>query len=148
VGSFYFIAELLIDLELDYDTPVTDHCGSCTACIDACPTQAITEPYVVDGSKCISYFTIELKEAIPNDFKGRFDDWMFGCDVCQDVCPWNKFSKPHQEPLFQPKPELLAFTKKDWEEITEDTFGKIFQKSAVKRTKFSGLKRNINFLKD
>src|SRR5690554_2808785 len=148
VGSFYFIAELLIDLELDYDTPVTDHCGSCTACIDACPTQAITEPYVVDGSKCISYFTIELKEAIPDGFKGKFDDWMFGCDVCQDVCPWNKFSKPHQEPLFHPKPGLLTFTKKDWEEITEETFGSVFQKSPVKRTKFSGLKRNINFLKD
>ncbi|QXP80767.1 tRNA epoxyqueuosine(34) reductase QueG [Winogradskyella sp. HaHa_3_26] len=148
VGSFYFIAELIIDLELDYDTPVTDHCGSCTACIDACPTEAITDPYVVDGSKCISYFTIELKENIPTEFKGKFDDWMFGCDICQDVCPWNRFSKPHNEPLFNPHPELLDMTKKDWEEITEDTFRKVFQKSAVKRTKFSGLERNIEFLKD
>ena len=147
-GSFYFIAELIIDLHLEYDTPTTDHCGSCTACIDACPTQAIVAPYVVDGSKCISYFTIELKENIPSDFKGQFDDWMFGCDVCQDVCPWNRFSQSHKEPLFNPHPELLSMTKKDWEEITEDTFKKVFQKSAVKRTKFSGLKRNIKFLKD
>lgn len=147
VGSFYFIAELIIDLDLEYDTPVTDHCGTCTACIDACPTEAITAPYVVDGSKCISYFTIELKENLPNEFKGKFDNWMFGCDVCQDVCPWNKFSKPHNEPLFNPHPELLSMSKKDWEEITEDTFKKVFQKSAVKRTKYSGLKRNINFLK-
>ncbi|MDO6761041.1 tRNA epoxyqueuosine(34) reductase QueG [Tamlana sp. 2_MG-2023] len=148
VGSFYFIAELIIDLDLDYDARVTDHCGSCTACIDACPTQAITEPYVVDGSKCISYFTIELKENIPTDFKDKFDDWMFGCDVCQDVCPWNRFSKAHSEPLFNPHPELLSMTKKDWEEITEDTFQKVFKKSPVKRTKFLGLKRNINFLKE
>ena len=148
VGSFYFIAELIIDLDLEYDTIVSDHCGTCTACIDACPTEAITEPYVVDGSKCISYFTIELKENIPTEFKGQFDDWMFGCDVCQDVCPWNKFSKPHNEPLFNLKPELLSMTKKDWAEITEDVFMKVFQKSPVKRTKFSGLKRNIDFLKD
>lgn len=147
VGSFYFIAELIIDLELDYDHAVTDHCGTCTACIDACPTEAITEPYVVDGSKCISYFTIELKENIPTEFNGKFDDWMFGCDVCQDVCPWNRFSKSHCEPLFNPHPDLLSMTKKDWEEITEDTFRKVFKKSAVKRTKFSGLKRNIEFLK-
>lgn len=148
VGSFYFIAELIVDLELDYDTAVTDHCGTCTACIDACPTQAITEPYVVDGSKCISYFTIELKENIPTEFKGQFNDWMFGCDVCQDVCPWNRFSKSHNEPLFNPHPDLLEMTKQDWEEITEETFRAIFKKSAVKRTKFSGLKRNIQFLKD
>ncbi|MCR9182383.1 MAG: tRNA epoxyqueuosine(34) reductase QueG [Flavobacteriaceae bacterium] len=148
VGSFYFIAELMLDLELEYDTPVTDHCGTCTACIDACPTQAIVEPYVVDGSKCISYFTIELKNEIPNDVKGQFDDWVFGCDICQDVCPWNRFSKPHNEPLFNPKPELLSMTKKDWEEITRDVFQKVFQKSAVKRTKFEGLQRNIGFLKD
>ncbi|WP_271767351.1 tRNA epoxyqueuosine(34) reductase QueG [Aquimarina algiphila] len=148
VGSFYFIAELIVDLELEYDTPVTDHCGTCTACIDACPTQAIVEPYVVDGSKCISYFTIELKEEIPNGYKGQFDDWMFGCDVCQDVCPWNRFSKPHNEPLFYPKPELLEMTKKDWQEITQEVFSKVFQKSAVKRTKFSGLQRNIRFLED
>jgi len=148
VGSFYFIAELIIDLDLEYDLPTTDHCGTCTACIDACPTQAITEPYVVDGSKCISYFTIELKENIPTEFKGQFDDWMFGCDVCQDVCPWNRFSKSHKEPLFNPNLELLSMTKKDWEEITEEVFKKIFKDSAVKRTKFSGLKRNIQFLKD
>ena len=148
VGSFYFIAELIIDLDLEYDTIVSDHCGTCTACIDACPTQAITEPYVVDGSKCISYFTIELKDQLPNTMKGQFDDWMFGCDVCQDVCPWNKFSKPHSEPLFNPHPELLDMTKKDWDEITEDVFKKVFQKSAVKRTKFSGLQRNIKFLKE
>lgn len=148
VGSFYFIAELIIDLELEYDTPTTDHCGTCTACIDACPTQAIVEPYVVDGSKCISYFTIELKEELPSSYKNKFDDWMFGCDICQDVCPWNRFSKPHQEPLFNPHPDLLSMTKKDWEEITQEVFSNIFKKSAVKRTKFSGLKRNIEFLKD
>lgn len=147
VGSFYFIAELIVDLELDYDTPTTDHCGTCTACIDACPTEAIVAPYVVDGSKCISYFTIELKENIPVEMKGRFDDWMFGCDVCQDVCPWNRFSKPHNEPLFQPHPDLLSFTKKDWEEITDEVFKKVFKNSAVKRTKFVGLKRNVGFLK-
>nr|WP_204344873.1 tRNA epoxyqueuosine(34) reductase QueG [Psychroserpens algicola] len=147
IGSFYFIAELIIDLELEYDHATTDHCGTCTACIDACPTQAITEPYVVDGSKCISYFTIELKENIPSEFKGQFDDWMFGCDVCQDVCPWNRFSKAHSEPLFNPHPDLLSMTKKDWDEITEDTFRKVFKKSAVKRTKFEGLQRNITFLK-
>lgn len=147
VGSFYFIAELIIDLELEYDMPTTDHCGTCTACIDACPTEAIIQPYVVDGSKCISYLTIELKDNIPSDFKGQMDNWMFGCDVCQNVCPWNRFSKPHQEPLFNPHPELLGMTKKDWEEITEETFQKVFKKSAVKRTKFTGLKRNIQFLK-
>ena len=147
-GPFYLIAELIIDLDLDYDLRTTDHCGTCTACIDACPTEAITEPYVVDGSKCISYFTIELKENIPTGFKDKMDDWMFGCDVCQDVCPWNRFSKSHNEPLFNPHPELLLMTKKDWNEITEDTFKKVFHKSAVKRTKFSGLKRNINFLND
>jgi epoxyqueuosine reductase len=147
VGSFFFIAELIIDIELEYDHAVTDHCGSCTACIDACPTQAIIQPYVVDGSKCISYFTIELKENIPQEMKGSFADWAFGCDVCQDVCPWNRFSKPHREPLFNPHPDLLGFSKKDWEEITEDTFRAVFKNSAVKRTKFEGLKRNIDFLK-
>ncbi len=147
VGSYYFIGELIIDLNLEYDTPATDHCGNCTACLDACPTQAILEPYVVDGSKCISYFTIELKNEIPLDVKGQFDDWIFGCDICQEVCPWNRFSRPHQEPLFHPHPELLSMTKKDWEEITEDVFKTVFRKSAVKRTKYSGLKRNIEFLK-
>jgi epoxyqueuosine reductase len=147
IGSFYFVAELIIDLDLEYDHETTDHCGTCTACIDACPTEAIIAPYVVDGSKCISYFTIELKDNIPAEMKGKFDDWAFGCDVCQDVCPWNKFSKAHSEPLFNPNPELLAMTKKDWEEITEETFKKVFKNSAVKRTKFEGLKRNIRFLK-
>ena len=145
-GSFYFIAELIVDLELEYDSPVTDHCGSCTACIDACPTEAIVAPYVVDGSKCISYFTIELKNEIPSGFQGKFDDWIFGCDVCQDVCPWNRFSKSHKEPLFNTNPELLTLSKKDWQEITEDVFQKLFKKSPIKRTKFSGLKRNIDFL--
>ncbi|SRX53006.1 tRNA epoxyqueuosine(34) reductase QueG [Aequorivita sp. CIP111184] len=148
LGSFYFIAELIVDLDLEYDTPVTDHCGSCTACIDACPTNAIVGDKVVDGSKCISYFTIELKNEIPISQKGNFKDWMFGCDICQDVCPWNRFSKPHNEPLFNPNPEMLSMSKKDWEEITEEVFQKIFKNSAVKRTKFSGLTRNINFLKD
>lgn len=147
LGSFYFIAELIVDLDLEYDTPVTDHCGSCTACIDACPTNAIVADRVVDGSKCISYFTIELKNEIPTSQKGNFEDWMFGCDICQDVCPWNRFSKPHSEPLFNPNPELLSMAKKDWEEITEEVFQQLFKKSAVKRTKFSGLKRNIEFLK-
>lgn len=147
IGSYYFIAELIIDLELEYDYATTNHCGTCTACIDACPTEAIVAPYVVDGSKCISYFTIELKDNLPSEMKGKFDDWMFGCDVCQDVCPWNKFSKSHNEPLFNPNPELLSMTKKDWEEITEETFQKVFKNSAVKRTKFEGLKRNIHFLK-
>jgi epoxyqueuosine reductase len=147
VGSFYFIAELIIDLELEYDSPTTDHCGTCTACIDSCPTQAIVAPYVVDGSKCISYFTIELKDNLPQEMKGKFNDWAFGCDICQDVCPWNKFSKPHNEPLFNANPELLSFTKKDWEEITEETFNKVFQNSPLKRTKLEGLKRNITFLK-
>ncbi|CAM3493666.1 Epoxyqueuosine reductase [Flavobacterium longum] len=146
-GSFYFIAELIVDLELDYDHAVTDHCGTCTACLDACPTEAIVAPYVVDGSKCISYFTIELKGNLPEDMRGKFGDWAFGCDVCQDVCPWNRFSKPHNEPLFDPHPELLQMTRKDWEEITEDTFRKVFKNSAVKRTKFDGLTRNIDFLK-
>ncbi len=147
VGSFYFIAELIIDLELEYDSPTTDHCGSCTACLDACPTEAIVAPYVVDGSKCISYFTIELKDNLPQEMKGKFDDWMFGCDVCQDVCPWNRFSKPHNEPLFQTTPEILSYSKSDWEEITNDTFQKVFKNSALKRTKYEGIKKNISFIK-
>lgn len=147
VGSFYFIAELIIDLDLEYDNPTTDHCGSCTACIDACPTEAIVSPYVVDGSKCISYFTIELKENIPTEMRGKFDDWAFGCDVCQDVCPWNRFSKAHSEPLFNANPEMLSMSKKDWIEVSEETFRAVFKKSPLKRTKFQGLKRNIDFLK-
>lgn len=148
VGSFYFIAELIIDLELEYDSPTTDHCGTCTACLDACPTEAIVAPYVVDGSKCISYFTIELKDNLPQEMKGKFDDWMFGCDVCQDVCPWNRFSKPHNEPLLRASPEILSYSKSDWEEITNETFQKVFKNSALKRTKYEGLLRNINFSKE
>lgn len=147
-GSFFFIAELIIDLELPADGPVTDHCGSCTACIDACPTQAIVQPYVVDGSRCISYFTIELKNEIPAAFKGEWEDWIFGCDICQDVCPWNRFSKPHQEPRFEPKSDLLAMDQQAWVELSESVFSRVFSKSAVKRTKFKGLQRNIQFLQD
>jgi len=145
-GSFFFLAEIITDLELAPDSLVTDHCGSCTMCIDACPTDAIIAPYVLDGSRCISYFTIELKDQIPNEFKGSFNDWMFGCDICQDVCPWNSFSKPHSEPLFEPKKELINMSKNEWSELTEETFRKVFKGSAVKRTKFEGLKRNIRFL--
>ena len=148
MGSFFFLAELILDLELDYDLPIKDYCGTCTACIDACPTNAIAEPYVVDGSKCISYFTIELKEEIPASVKGKFENWIFGCDICQDVCPWNSFSKPHQEPKFQPHPDLENMSKQDWTEITEEVFKKLFKNSAVKRTKFEGLKRNIAFVKN
>lgn len=145
-GSFFFIAEIITDLDLPPDLPVADHCGSCTACIDACPTQAITAPYEIDGSKCISYATIELKDAIPSSFSDQMDGWMFGCDVCQDVCPWNRFSKPHRTPAFDPSPELLGMKAKDWKELTEETFRRVFKKSAVKRTKFKGLQRNIRFL--
>jgi epoxyqueuosine reductase len=145
-GSFYFIAELLVDIELEYDGPIKDYCGTCTKCIDACPTEAITEPYVVDGSKCISYFTIELKDNIPESYKEKFSDWIFGCDICQDVCPWNSFSTPHHEPLFNSSNELLNMNKEEWENISEETFAKVFSGSAVKRTKYKGLKRNISFL--
>lgn len=147
-GSFFFLAELITDLELEYDiAPTEDHCGTCTRCIDACPTEAIVAPYVVDGSKCISYLTIELKNELPSEFKGKMDNWMFGCDVCQDVCPWNKFSVLHTEPAFYPSQDLLGINSADWQEITQDTFSKVFKNSAVKRTKFSGLKRNIEFLR-
>ena len=146
-GSFFFLAELIVDIELEYDIePTEDHCGTCTRCIDACPTEAIVAPYIVDGSRCISYLTIELKNEIPAEFTDKMDNWMFGCDVCQDVCPWNKFSVLHNEPAFTPHPELLGMNKKDWEDITEEVFQKVFKNSAVKRTKFSGLKRNISFL--
>lgn len=148
VGSYYFIAELILDLELPADAPVTDHCGSCTACLDACPTNAIVEPYIVDGSKCISYYTIELKSELPESAKGQWDDWIFGCDICQDVCPWNRFSRPHSEPRFEPDDRMLEMTRGDWEEITELVFRQVFPKSAVKRTKFAGLKRNIRFLSE
>jgi len=147
-GSFFFLAELIVDIELEYDIePTEDHCGTCTRCIDACPTEAIVGPYIVDGSRCISYLTIELKNEIPVEFKGKMDNWAFGCDICQDVCPWNKFSVLHNEPSFKPHPDLLNLNHKDWKEITEEVFQKVFKNSAVKRTKFSGLKRNINFLK-
>ena len=146
-GSFFFLAELIVDLELEYDGEIPDYCGTCTKCIDACPTDAISEPYIVDGSKCISYLTIELKENIPNEMKGKFDDWAFGCDICQDVCPWNSFSTPHNEPHFKPKPEILNFTKKDWEEISEETFNKTFADSPLVRPKYKGIKRNLEFLR-
>ena len=149
VGSFFFLAELIVDIELEYDIePSADHCGTCTNCIDACPTEAIVAPYIVDGSRCISYLTIELKNEIPAEFSGKMDNWAFGCDVCQDVCPWNKFSVLHNESAFMPHPELLDLNKKDWDEITEDVFKRVFKNSAVKRTKFSGLKRNISFLRN
>jgi epoxyqueuosine reductase len=146
-GSFFFLAELIVDIDLEYDiAPTADHCGTCTRCIDACPTEAIVAPYVVDGSRCISYLTIELKNEIPQEFAGKMDNWMFGCDVCQDVCPWNKFSVLHNEPAFTPHADLLGISKNDWQDLTEDVFQKVFKNSAVKRTKFSGLKRNISFL--
>jgi epoxyqueuosine reductase len=147
-GSFFFLAELIVDLELEYDiAPTADHCGTCTRCIDACPTDAIVAPYIVDGSRCISYLTIELKNEIPQEFKGQMDNWMFGCDVCQDVCPWNKFSVLNTETAFKPHQDLLNLNSKDWEELTEDVFQKVFKNSAVKRTKISGLKRNISFIR-
>ena len=146
-GSFFFLCEIILDLELVYDHVETDHCGSCTACIDACPTNAIVEPYIVDGSKCISYYTIELKNNIPDYAKNTYDDWIFGCDICQDVCPWNRFSKPHQEPLFNPNDEFLSMSKNDWIEMTKETFNKVFKNSAIKRAGFDGIKRNIEFIK-
>lgn len=146
-GSFFFIAELILDLELEEDGPIKDYCGRCTKCIDACPTEAIVEPYVVDGSKCISYLTIELKDAmIPGEFKDKMDNWMFGCDVCQDVCPWNRFSKAHNEPAFFPHENLLKMNKTDWDDLTEEVFRELFKNSAVKRTKFNGLTRNIKII--
>lgn len=147
MGSFFFLAELIIDLEVTPDLPLAkDYCGTCTACIDACPTDAIVHAGIVDASKCISYLTIELKEAIPDEFAGKMENWAFGCDVCQDVCPWNRFSRPHQEPAFQPTSELEKFSNRDWIEMTEETFKRVFAKSAVNRTKLSGLKRNVDFL--
>lgn len=147
-GSFFFLAEIILDVELEYDSPVSDHCGMCTKCIDACPTDAISSPYVVDGSKCISYFTIELKNEIPQAYKGQFEDWIFGCDICQDVCPWNRFSSPHQEVEFTPHSNLKNMKKRDWEDITEEVFEKVFRKSPLKRTKYKGLKRNIKFVNE
>lgn len=146
-GSYFFIAELILDIALAADGAVTDHCGSCTACLDACPTDAFVAPYKLDASKCISYFTIELKDAIPNEVKGQFDNWAFGCDICQEVCPWNRFATPHDEPAFQPKPELMRMTQNDWDEVTEELFNRLFEVSAVQRTGLNGLKRNLEFLK-
>lgn len=146
-GSFFFIAELILDLELEYDGPIKDYCGTCTRCIDACPTNAISEPYVVDGSKCISYFTIELTDAIPKEYQNKMDNWVFGCDICQDVCPWNSFSTPHSEPAFLDQGGLLAMSEKDWFDLKEETFRTVFKNSAVKRTKYHGLRRNLEFLK-
>lgn len=146
MGSFFFIAELILDVELEPDGPIADYCGTCTRCLDACPTGAIVEPYVVDGSRCISYFTIELKEEIPASVRGQFDDWIFGCDICQDVCPWNRFSRPHREPAFAPSAELQGLTRQDWVEMTADVFQKVFKNSALKRAKFEGLKRNVEFV--
>lgn len=145
-GSFYFLAEIICDLVLQEDGPVADHCGTCTRCIDACPTDAIVSDKVIDGSRCISYATIELKDAIPDHFRGKMEDWMFGCDICQDVCPWNRFSVPHRQEKFRPNAFLTQNRKQDWKEITQEMFSEIFRKSAVKRTKFAGLKRNIEFL--
>ncbi|MEO6039886.1 MAG: tRNA epoxyqueuosine(34) reductase QueG [Saprospiraceae bacterium] len=146
-GSFFFLAEIICDLPLVYDDPIPDHCGTCRRCIDACPTEAISpEGYFLDASKCISYLTIELRDAIPGEFQEQMDGWMFGCDVCQDVCPWNRFSQRHTEPAFEPHEDLLRLSQRDWQELTEETFGRIFKKSAVKRVKYAGLKRNIDFL--
>ena len=146
-GSYFFLAELILDIELDYDSPIKDHCGTCTRCIDACPTEAISpEGYVMDGSKCISYLTIELKDAIPEAFQGKMRNYMYGCDICQQVCPWNRFAKTHEEADFLPKEELKTMKKREWQEITEEVFDHLFQGSAVKRTKYEGLKRNIDFL--
>ncbi len=146
-GSFYFLAEIITDLPFDYDQPTTDHCGTCTACIDACPTDAIVGNQVIDSNKCISYLTIELRDAIPTEFKNNMEDWVFGCDICQDVCPWNRFSKPHAEQRFKPNESILNNSYEDWNEITEEVFKKVFKKSAIKRTKFSGFLRNLHFAK-
>ncbi|MBL7784064.1 MAG: tRNA epoxyqueuosine(34) reductase QueG [Saprospiraceae bacterium] len=146
-GSFFFLAEIICDLPLVYDDPMRDHCGTCRRCIDACPTQAIApEGYFLDASKCISYLTIELRDQIPGEFRDQMDNWMFGCDICQDVCPWNRFAQRHDEPAFEPHPDLLPMTRRDWQELTAEVFGKVFKKSAVKRVKWEGLRRNIGFL--
>ena len=146
-GSFFFLAEIIVDLELNYDNTTTDHCGSCTACIDACPTNAIYEPYKLDASRCISYYTIELKESFSSNISSDFKDWIFGCDICQDVCPWNRFSKANDEVLFETIPEISNFNKADWIDLTEETFKKVFKESPIKRSKFKGLKRNINYVR-
>ena len=146
-GSYFFLAELILDIELDYDLPIKDHCGTCTRCIDACPTEAISpQGYLMDGSKCISYLTIELKESIPEAFEGHMSNYMYGCDICQQVCPWNRFSQPHNEPDFEASKALLNRSKQEWIELTEEVFEGLFKGSAVKRTKYQGLRRNIDFL--
>jgi epoxyqueuosine reductase len=146
-GSYFFLAEMIVDLEMVPNLPIKDHCGTCTRCIDSCPTEAISpKGYLLDASKCISYLTIELREDIPLEFKGKMEGWIFGCDICQDVCPWNRFSKKHNEEDFEPHPELLHLTKKDWEALSEESYNQILQKTPVSRIKFSGLKRNIAFL--
>lgn len=147
-GSFFFIAEIILDVEFQYDGPIRDYCGTCTRCIDACPTQAIVEPYVVDGSKCISYLTIELKSELPVSYQNKMDDWIFGCDVCQDVCPWNRFSKPQEESAFENKNGMLEWNEKEWMEITEDVFSSLFAGSAIKRAGFKGISRNLKFIED
>jgi epoxyqueuosine reductase len=146
-GSFFFLCELITDLELEPDPPATDHCGTCRRCIDACPTAAIT-PYGVDGSRCISYLTIELKDAIPAEFAGKMEGWAFGCDICQQVCPWNRFSTSHTEPEFKPRPELMGLSPDEWHGMTEVVFDRLFEGSPVKRTKYTGLKRNLRFLRE
>ncbi|HET8963071.1 MAG TPA: tRNA epoxyqueuosine(34) reductase QueG [Chitinophagales bacterium] len=146
-GSYYFLAEIICDLELEYDSAIKDYCGTCTACIDACPTDAL-HPYAIEAQKCISYLTIELRENIPEEFSGKMDNWMFGCDICQQVCPWNRFSKPHQEIRFMPSEKLMAMRKEEWESLSLETFKNVFKKSPVKRTKYIGLTRNIDFLKN
>ena len=144
-GSYFFLAELILDLKLESDGPIKDYCGTCTKCMDACPTDAISEPYIVDGSRCISYLTIELKDEIPNEFRNKMEGWTFGCDICQEVCPWNRFSQPNKEPQFAPQ-GWEKLSKTEWEEMTAEVFGNVFKKSPVKRTRFKGLKRNISFV--
>jgi epoxyqueuosine reductase len=148
-GSYFFLSEIILDLEMDYDHPISDYCGTCTKCIDACPTDAIhPDGFVLNGSKCISYLTIELKNKLPTEFQNKMENWMFGCDICQQVCPWNRFSTPHSEEKFNPKPQLLNMTKTEWQDISEPVFNELFEGSPVKRTKYEGLKRNISFLEN
>ncbi|MEM6524454.1 MAG: tRNA epoxyqueuosine(34) reductase QueG [Bacteroidota bacterium] len=144
-GSFFFLAELILNLELEPDGPIRDYCGTCTACLDACPTDAISDPHIVDGSKCISYLTIELKDNIPEEFTGKMENWIFGCDICQDVCPWNRLSKSHNQEAFSPHEKLAELSTNDWQELTHELFNELFRRSAVKRAKFEGLKKNIAF---
>lgn len=146
-GSWFFLAEIITDLEMVYDQQLSDYCGTCTRCIDACPTEAIHENgYLMDGSKCISYLTIELKKKLPLEYKDKMENWMFGCDICQQVCPWNRFAESHSEPAFLPKEKLISMSKEEWHDLSEPLFDELFEGSAVKRTKYEGLKRNIKFL--